>query len=92
MSDGFDWDEGNVDHIRAHGIEPAEAEEVLLDPDALGVGAYNARGERRQGALGSTEGGRILVVVFTARSGHPRVITAREATPTEKRRYRRRGK
>lgn len=81
----FDWDDGNVDHIRDHRIEPDEVEEVLLDPDALGVGTYNAGGERRQGALGSTESGRILVVVFTERHGWPRVVTARDATETEKR-------
>lgn len=88
----FDWDNGNVDHVRVHGIEPEEAEEALLDPRALGVGAYTARGERRQGALGSTESGRVLVVIFTERRGRPRVITARDASVTEKRRYHRRGK
>lgn len=61
----FDWDDGNVDHVRDHGIEPEEAEEALLDPRALGVGTYNARGERRQGALGSTGSGRVVVVIFT---------------------------
>ncbi|HUX87513.1 MAG TPA: BrnT family toxin [Chloroflexota bacterium] len=88
----FDWDDGNVDHVRDHGIEPEEAEEALLDPRALGVGVYNVRGEQRQGALGSTENGRILFVVFTERHRQPRVITARDATTTEKRRYHRRGK
>ena len=88
----FDWDDSNVDHVRAHGIEPEEAEDAILDPGALGVGAYNARGERRQGALGSTESGRVLLVVFTVRHGRPRLITARDATTTEKRRYHRRGK
>ena len=88
----FDWDDGNVDHVRIHGIEPDEAEEVLLDPRALGVAAYNSRGERRQGALGSTGNGRVLVVVFTLRHGQPRVVTARDATLSEKRRYHQRGK
>ncbi len=88
----FDWNDDNVDHVRVHGVEPDEAEEVLLDPHALGVGTYNARRESRQGALGSTGSGRILVVVFTVRHGRPRVITARDATLTEKRRYHRRGK
>ncbi len=88
----FDWDDGNVDHIRDHAVEPDEAEEALLDPQALGLGAYNAHGERRQAALGSTEGGRILVIVFTERHGRPRVITARDARKNEKRQYKRRGK
>jgi uncharacterized DUF497 family protein len=88
----FDWDNANVDHVRAHSIEPEEAEEALLDPLAVGLGAYNAPGERRRAALGSTETGRVLVVVFTRRDRKARVVTAREATETEKRRYHRRGK
>jgi uncharacterized DUF497 family protein len=34
----------------------------------------------------------ILFVVFTRRRGRVRAITARDATPEEKRRYRKRGK
>jgi len=82
----------NVAHVRDHGVEPDEAEEALLDPRALGLGAYNARGERRQGALGSTESGRVLAIVFTERHGRPRVVTARDARQNERRRYQRRGK
>jgi len=87
----FDWDDANIEHIHDHRIEPDEAEEALLDPFSLGVAAYGARDERRQGALGSTTNGRILVVVFTLRHGRPRVVTARDATRTEKRRYQKRG-
>jgi hypothetical protein len=27
---GFEWDDGNVDHIERHGLTPEEVEEVLL--------------------------------------------------------------
>ena len=82
----------NVAHVRDHGVEPDEAEEALLDPRALGLVAYNAHGERRHGALGSTGSGRILVIIFTDRDRRPRVVTARDARKNEKRRYQRRGK
>ena len=74
--------------MRRHLVEPADAEGALLDPDRLAVEAYDTS-ERRWGLLGTTEQGWILFVVFTARDGAVRVITAREATAREKRRYRR---
>ena len=89
----FDWDEHNSDHLRERGIEPEEAEEAILDPDRIGAAAYNAGQERRWALLGATEAaGRILFVVYTRGRGRIRVITAREATVREKRRYRKRGK
>lgn len=44
--------------------------------------------ERRWAYLGATEPGRVLFVVYTHRGRHVRVVTAREATDREKRRYR----
>lgn len=88
----FDWDEHNERHVREHGIDPAEAEEALLDPRRIGAHAVGARAERRWGALGATEEGRVLFVVFTYRRRDVRVVTARDTDSAEKRRYRRRGK
>jgi uncharacterized DUF497 family protein len=28
----FDWDDDNVEHVRRHGVEPEEVEEVLDSP------------------------------------------------------------
>jgi uncharacterized DUF497 family protein len=85
----FDWDEANTAHIARHGVRP---EEALTDPRRLVLKTRSQRGEERWAALGATEGGRILFALFTRRRGRVRVITARDATPGEKRRYRRRGK
>ncbi len=84
----FEWDEANVGHIVRHGVEPWEAEEALLDAGRIGVAAYNARGERHWAALGATESGRVLFVVFTRRWDRVRVVKGRDATGKEKRRYR----
>jgi uncharacterized DUF497 family protein len=54
--------------------------------------AYNVGRERRWALLGATEEGRRLYVVYTRRRGRIRVVSARDATPREKRRYRKRGK
>lgn len=62
-----------------------------MDPDVIGTDAYNVRGETRWGAIGATDAGRMLTVVFTRRRGKVRPIKlARDAEDREKRRYRRR--
>ena len=73
-------------------MEPAEAAQALSDPDRIGVSAYNVKGERRWASLGATEAGRILFVVYTHRRRRIRIVTARDATDRNKRRYRKRGK
>ncbi len=84
----FDWDEGNEGHVARHGVEPYEVEEALLDPEQVSGDAYNVGTERREAAIGATDGGRIVFVVYTMRNEKVRPIHAREATDKEKRRYR----
>jgi uncharacterized DUF497 family protein len=84
----FDWDDANIDHIAAHGVELEEVEEVLLDPRRIGAPARNTAGEQRWAVIGATEEGRVLLVVFTRRGELARVITARDANRAQKRRYR----
>jgi uncharacterized DUF497 family protein len=83
----FDWDEGNLDHLID--CDPDEAQEAILDPKRVPAPAYNSEGERRWAYLGATEdSGAILFVVFTYRNGKILVITCRDATSGERRRYR----
>ena len=88
----FDWDDANIEHIAAHQISPEEAEEALSDPLRIPAPAYRIGGERRRAVLGSTEVGRLLFVFTTRRGNGIRMITARDATTSERRRYRERGK
>jgi uncharacterized DUF497 family protein len=85
----FEWDDGNIEHLAPHAVEPDEAEEALLDTRRIGMPAHQVAGERRWAALGATESGRVLFVVFTRRGRQIRVISARDATARERRRYRR---
>jgi uncharacterized protein len=85
----FDWDEANVEHIAENEVTPEEAEAALLDSRRVPTPAYSVQGERRRGIIGATEEGRILVVIFTVWRRRRRVVTAYDAAPTEKRRYRR---
>lgn len=85
----FDWDDANIGHIARHNVTPEEAEAALTDPDRLGFAVHKVPQELRRAYLGATESGRILVVVFTWRARRIRIVTARDASPKEKRRYRR---
>jgi uncharacterized DUF497 family protein len=82
----LDWDEYNLDHIAHHGVDPIEAEEAVLDPGRV---SFSAR-RGRMGFIGMTEAGRVLVVVLELRNDLWRVATARDASPNEKKSYRRR--
>jgi uncharacterized DUF497 family protein len=62
----FEWDDGNRRHVREAGVEPYEAEEVVLDLHRIGTSAYGVESERRWALLGATEEGRVLFVVFLA--------------------------
>lgn len=88
----FDWDNGNIDHIGAHGVSVEEAEQAMLDQGRIPSPAYQTSGERRSAVLGSTEEGRLLFVVYTFRRGLIGVVTARDATASERQTYRRRRK
>jgi uncharacterized DUF497 family protein len=86
----FDWDSGNLDHLTD--AEPEQAEEAILDPDAVYFSTYNRGAEQRKAPVGQADDGLLLYVVYTHRGGKVRVITVRFPDPAEQRRYRRRGK
>ncbi|MDF2718205.1 MAG: hypothetical protein K0R28_5130 [Paenibacillus sp.] len=85
----FIWDEENIQHIVRHNVEPFEAEDALMDPQRIKFSAHSGN----LGIIGSTEDGRRLVVIYIKKvMGKIRVITARDATESEARAYRRRNR
>lgn len=85
----FIWDESNIQHIARHNVEPFEAEDALMDPQRVKFSAHSGN----MGIIGSTEDGRRLVVIYIKKiEGKVRVITARDATESEARAYRRRNR
>jgi len=86
----FDWDEANVNHMwDRHRISIEEAEQAFDDPRFLVDSRVRSEGEGRLRALGKAGAGRILYIVFTKRGARLRVVTARDASEDEKKRYRR---
>jgi len=87
---GFDWDDGNQGKSwDKHRVSDGEAEEIFFnDPLVAGADVAHSKKERRYFALGQTGVRRPLFVVFTIRKQLIRVISAREMTQRELRRYR----
>jgi len=80
---GFEWDGRNQRHIWRHRVSFVEAEEVFE-----GRYFYERGRDGYNLAYGVTAEGRYLFVVFFALGqGVIRVVTARNMTDTEKRRY-----
>jgi len=83
----FEWDPGKADaNRRKHGVDFADAVGVFEDPYALSrPDPFPA--EERVATLGRDLLDRLIVVVWTWRGEGIRLISARRATPRERRRY-----
>lgn len=64
---GFDWDEGNQDKCRKHGLSVAEIESLFHGPIAVFPDPAHSRSETRFKAIGRTNQGRSVLIVFTLR-------------------------
>ena len=85
---GFEWDAHNANKIwTKHQVNPAECEQIFVRLPLLVSGAERSFDERRFYALGQTEAGRLLVVVFTLRRDLIRVISARDMSRKERKAY-----
>lgn len=82
---GFDWDEGNLDkNLLKHDVDFWEAEEVFFNrPLVVHPDAAHSTSEPRFIALGRTDAGRRLFLVFTLRKTLIRVISIRDMTHRE---------
>jgi uncharacterized DUF497 family protein len=86
--DGYEWDPAKAQANRdKHGVDFADAAVSLEDPNALVVPDPDARDEERFVCLGADPAGHFLVTVFTYRDENVRIISARSASPGERRRY-----
>jgi len=65
---GFDWDRGNREKCRRHGVSIREIESAFEKPIAVVPDPAHSRAEERFIAIGTTPDGRHVFVVFTLRS------------------------
>ena len=85
----FEWDDNKAEsNAVKHGITFEEAVTVFADPDLLFTeDTQHSQGEQREWAMGITESGLLVVVVFTMRDEQIRIISARIATKKEQQSY-----
>lgn len=78
------WDVGNAEHVAQHGVAKAEVEEFRRNNPLL-----TRSGPRRIRGIGQTDAGRYLTVFLDDMSaGLYYVVTARDSTDAERRRFR----
>ena len=84
---GFDWDAGNADkNWELHQVSQAECEQIFFNrPILVAPDDKHSQRESRYAALGQTNAGRRLAVIFTIRGTLVRVISAREMSRRERR-------
>jgi uncharacterized DUF497 family protein len=87
---GFEWDEHNSEkNWQRHRVTPSECEEIFFNrPMVIADDAKHSKIENRFYALGHTDAGRMLFVVFTVRQTLIRVISARDMNRKERKVYR----
>lgn len=84
---GFEWGEGNAEkNWEKHRVTRGECEQVFFDrPLVVGEDVAHSKAEPRYYALGTTDAGRSLFIVFTIRGDLIRVISARTMNRREQR-------
>jgi hypothetical protein len=90
---GFQWNAGNIEkNWAAHQVSSAECEQLFFNqPLIVAVDVGHSRLEDRFHALGVTDSGRMLFIVFTLREELIRVISARDMSRKERKAYERHG-
>jgi uncharacterized DUF497 family protein len=84
---GFEWDEEkHTVNLRKHGVKFEEAAQVFFDPENR-FGNASVENEFREYVIGYSLLNRILLVVFIERGVRTRIISARRATPQERKEY-----
>ena len=86
---GFQWDKDNTEkNWLKHWVSPSECEQVFFDlPLVASEDIKHSQEEDRYYALGKTDMGRRLFLVFTIRKNHIRIISARDMNKKERQVY-----
>jgi uncharacterized DUF497 family protein len=85
---GYEWDAAKAaGNLKKHGIDFADAAVALEDEHAVTISERTTHSEERFVTMCMDPLGKTLVVIFTWRGKNIRIISARKATPREKRWY-----
>jgi len=83
---GFDWDEDNIlKNWEKHGVAASECEQIFFNlPLITSPDEKHSKKEPQFYALGHTDAGRALFIVFTIRKNLVRIISARDMNRKER--------
>ncbi|MBU1326660.1 BrnT family toxin [Patescibacteria group bacterium] len=80
----FEWDEGNREKSKKHGVETKESEEAFFDTKkVIYKDVFHSTKEERFILLGKTKLKLLLYIVFTYRKQSVRIISARNINRKE---------
>ncbi len=86
--EGFEWDQGNLEHIKKHKVDYKECEEGFLNtPLIVNDDETHSQIEDRFRAYGQTNKNRLLFMIFTIRNNKIRVISARNQNKKERKEF-----
>lgn len=87
--EGFEWDDGNSNkNFYLHGVTDGECEDLFFNlPLIITTDKAHSTNEKRFFALGRTDANRRLFIAFIVRNKLIRVISARDMTKSETRKY-----
>ncbi len=85
------WDPDKAEiNFKKHRVRFSDAELVLYDPFAMTLEEQVREGEQRFVTVGTDAVGRIVVVVYSYRADAIRLISAKKATPSQRKQYEKR--
>jgi uncharacterized DUF497 family protein len=89
MKLSFEWDEEKAKaNLKKHRVGFDEAATVFTDSYSLTIhNPDHSADEQRYIDIGTSEKGRVLVVVYTERDSNIRIVSCRKATPSERKLY-----
>jgi uncharacterized protein len=86
--DGFEWDAAKAAaNLAKHKVDFADAALSLEDPRALTISDPDAIAEERFVTLAADPTGRILITAYSYSGTNRRIISARKASPGERKQY-----
>lgn len=86
--EGFEWDKGNLEHIKKHNVNYKECEEAFFNkPLIITEDETHSQAEERFRAYGQTNKSRLLIMIFTIKKNKIRVISARNQNKKERKEF-----
>lgn len=86
--EGFEWDKGNLEHIKKHGVSYRECEQTFFNkPVIVNEDKTHSQTEERFRIYGQTNRKRLLFLIFTLRNNKIRVVSARDQNKKERKEF-----